>query len=79
MDSKKHEIYCRFSALGKKVVNASSIDEAIQIAKSDEKFEFDDIVRVMDTCKVDQKLSHELFENDSEEAYRIEYKSWGSE
>jgi len=79
MDSKKYEIYCRFSALGKKVVKASSIDEAIQIAESDDKFEFDDIVRVMEPCKVDQKLSHEITESESEEQQHIEFKNWGSE
>jgi hypothetical protein len=79
MDSKKYEIYCRFSALGKKVVKAYSIDEAIQIAESDEKFEFDDIVRVMEPCKVDQKLSHEITESKPEEQHDIEFKNWGSE
>ncbi len=79
MDSKKYEIYCRFSALGKKVVTASSIDEAIQIAESDEKIKLEDIVRLTKSCKVDSKLSHELFEDNSEEPHNIEYKSWGSE
>ncbi|HET55498.1 MAG TPA: hypothetical protein ENN33_09820 [Ignavibacteria bacterium] len=79
MDSKKYEIYCRFSALGKKVIQASSLDDAIQIAESDEKVEFDDIVRVMEPCKVDQKLSHEVIEDDSEEPHNIEFKNWGSE
>ena len=79
MDNRKFEIYCQFSALGKKVIEACSFDEAIQIAESDEKIEFDDIVRLTKACKVDPKLSHELIARESEAPHYIEYKSWGSE
>lgn len=79
MDSKKYEIYCRFPALGKKVVEASSLDEAIQIAESDEKIEFDEIVRLTKSCKVDPQLSHEILEETHEEPHNAEFKSWGSE
>lgn len=79
MDGKYFEIYYRFSALGKKVVVASSFDEAIQIAESDEKIEFDDIVKLTKSCKVDLKLSHELLGEESEEPHKIEYKNWGPE
>jgi len=79
MDSKKYEIYCQFSALGKKVVQASSLDEAIQIAESDERIGFDEIVRVTKPCKVVPKLSYEIIESESEEPHQIEFKNWGSE
>ena len=79
MDSKKFEIYCRFSALGKKVVEATSFDKAIHIAESYDTIEFDDIVRLTEPCKVDQKLSHEILESNSEAQQHIEFKNWGSE
>lgn len=79
MDSKTYEIYCRFSALGKKIVKASSFDEAIQIAESYDKVEFDDIERLTEPCKVDPKLSHEVLESESEVHHHIEFKNWGSE
>lgn len=79
MDSKKYEIYCQFSALGKKVIHASSIDEAIQIAESEDRIELNEIVRMTEPCKVDPKLSREVLESDSEEYHHIEFKNWGSE
>lgn len=79
MDSKKYEIYCRFSAIGKKVIKASSMDEAIQITEADEKIEFDEIVRLTKSCKVDFKLSHELAKSVPEDPHNIEFRNWGSE
>ncbi|MBN1300662.1 MAG: hypothetical protein JW995_05560 [Melioribacteraceae bacterium] len=79
MDSNSYEIYCHFSALGKMVIKAASLDEAIHHAESDEKIKPDEIIRLTKPCIVDLKLSHEVLDSVEEEQHQIEFKNWGSE
>jgi len=73
-----YEIYCRFTALGKKVIKASSIEEAKKIAEREDHLEFSDIIRLIKPCKVDDKLSHQI-DIAAEEEHEIEFRNWGSE
>jgi len=72
-------VFCRFSAIAKKIVNASSLEQAKEIAESDESINFEEIVRLTDHCQVDEVLL--LKSNDAEMDLHehVEYKSWGSE
>jgi len=73
------EIYCHFSAIGKKTISASSLEEAKQIVETDGSVQFDEIVKLTELCKVDESLSHKVNKPDMEEHHDVEYKSWGSE
>lgn len=80
MDKKNEfELYCHFSAIGKKTISASSLEEAKQIVELDKSVHFDEIIRLTDPCKVDDSLSHKVNEPTQEEHHDVEYKSWGSE
>ena len=80
MDTKnEYQVYCHFSAIGKKTINASSLEEAKQIVESDKSVQFDEIVRLTELCKVDESLSHKVNKPTIEEHHDVEYKSWGSE
>ena len=80
MDKKKeYEIYCHFSAIGKKTISASNLEEAKQIIESDKSVHFDEIIKLTEQCKVDTSLSHEVSEPSQDEHHDLEYKSWGSE
>lgn len=76
---KEFIVFCRFSAIAKKIVNASGLEEAKQIVESDGSVKFEEIVRLTEPCKVDEALL--LKSNDREMDYNeyVEYKSWGSE
>lgn len=76
---KEFIVFCQFSAIAKRVVNASNLEQAKQIVESDESLKFDEIVRLTEPCKVDEVLL--LKSNDREMDYNeyVEYKSWGSE
>jgi hypothetical protein len=80
MDTKnEYQIYCHFSAIGKKTIIASNLEEANQIVETDSSIQFDKIVRLTELCKVDESLSHKVNKPDMEEHHDVEYKSWGSE
>ena len=76
---KEFVVFCQFSAIAKKVVNAESLEQAKQIVESDKSLRFEEIVKLTEPCKVDEVLL--LKSNDSELDYNeyVEYKSWGSE
>ncbi len=78
MNRKKYEIYCRFSALAKKVVKASSLDEAKQVAESDVSVQFDEIIRLIEPCKVEKIFAQKMNET-IEHCEHFEYKNWGAE
>lgn len=77
--NKKFQIFCRFSAIGKKTISASSLEEARQIVEADDSVQFDEIVRLTESCKVDESLSHIISESEPEIHHDVDYKSWGSE
>jgi hypothetical protein len=80
MEKKKEFIvFCHFSAIGKKIVKASSIEEAKQIAKSDDSVKFDEIIRLTRPCKVDEVLLFKSKDQVADDREIVEYKNWGSE
>ena len=77
--NKKFQIFCRFSAIGKKTISASSLGEALQIVADDASVEFDEIIRLPETMKIDETLSQEISPKDLQDYHDVEYKSWGTE
>lgn len=77
--NKKFQIFCRFSAIGKKTISASNLEEARQIVEADDSVQFDEIVRLTEPCKVDESLSHQIEEHAPQDHHDVDYKSWGSE
>lgn len=76
---KEFVVFCQFTAIAKKVVNAESLEQAKQIVEADKSVKFEEIVKLTEPCKVDEVLL--LKSNDNELDYNeyVEYKSWGSE
>lgn len=79
MINRKFIIYCQFCALGKMMVEASSLDEAIELVEANKKIECREIVRLLKSCKVDRILSHELIEDEVQEPHVSGFTNWGSE
>jgi hypothetical protein len=77
--NREYEIFCRFSAIAIKRIKASNLEEAKQIVESEQMPVIDNIVRIIRSCKVDEKLSHEVYHNSHEVENEIEYKNWGAE
>lgn len=75
---KEFIIYCHFSAVAKKTINATNSEEAKRIAESDDSINFDEIIRITYPCIVDQVVETES-DNEFSSHRNYEYKSWGSE
>jgi len=75
---KEYVIYCHFSAIGIRKIVAPSLEEAKQIAESDESVIFDKIIRLTGPCIVDETRLRKIDET-IEHHENIEYKSWGAE
>jgi hypothetical protein len=77
--NKDFVVFCHFSAIGKRIVKAPSLDDAKRIAESDESADFDEIIKLTDSCKIDDVLL--LISNDkiADEHEIVNYKNWGSE
>jgi hypothetical protein len=75
---KEYIIYCHFSAIGIRKIKAANLDEAKQIAESDESVYFDKIIRLTEPCIVDETELHKIDETIEHHEY-VEYKSWGAE
>lgn len=74
----EYMLFCRFSAIAKKKVIASSLKEAIHIVESEQLVHFEEIVELTEPCKVDEELTGKF--NEALEFNEFhEYKSWGSE
>ena len=72
-------VFCHFSAIGKRIVKATSLDDAKRIAESDESVDFDGIIRLTEPCKVDEVLLLKSNDQIADDHEFIEYKNWGSE
>lgn len=77
--NKQFRIFCHFSTMGKKTIDAASLDEAMQIVEADDSVQFDEIVRLTEACKVDESLSHQISESEPGVHHDVEFKSWGTE
>ena len=76
---KEYEVFCQFCAIGKKLIKASSFEEAKQIAESDRSVQFEEILNLIEPCSVTDALVMNTDESLSKEENGIEYKSWASE
>jgi hypothetical protein len=76
---KEYIVFCHFSAIGKKIVNASSLEEAKQIAESDESVKFEEIFRLTEPCRVDEALLLKSNDKAADDREIVEFKNWGSE
>ena len=80
MEKKKEFIvFCHFSAIGKKIVEASGLEEAKQLVESDRSGNFNEIIRLTEPCKVDEVLLFKSNEPSTDYHEIVEFKNWGSE
>lgn len=77
--NKEFIVFCRFSAIGKKIVEASSIEEAKRIVESDGSGKFEEIVKLTEPCKVDEAILLRTNEPAIDAQEVVEFKNWGSE
>jgi hypothetical protein len=78
-EEKEFIVFCTFSAVAKKIVNASSLEEAKQIVESDKSIKFDEIIKFSEPCKVDEVLLLKTNDKEFDNKEYVEYRSWGSE
>jgi len=76
---KEFIVFCRFRAIAKKVVHASNLEQAKQIAESDKSLKFDEIIRLIEPCKVDEVLLLKSNDPETDDKETVEFKSWGAE
>jgi len=76
---KEYEVFCQFCAIGKRIIKASSFEEAKQIAESDRSVQFEEILNLLKPCSVTDALAVNIDESLPKDEQSIEYKSWGSE
>jgi hypothetical protein len=76
---KEFIVFCQFTAKAKKVVRASSLEQAKEIVESDRSLKIGELTEIVEPCKVNEVIL--LKYNDAELDNReiIEYKSWGAE
>ena len=73
----EYQIFYQFHAIGKITIQASNVDEARHSIECDEIVQPDEIIKLVEPCKVlEIKSSEELKFEQSQSA---DYKSWGSE
>ena len=75
----EYQIFYQFHAIGKITVQASNVDEARHSIECDEIIHPDEIIKLVDPCKV---LEIKLISDEEpkfEKSPHLEYKSWGSE
>jgi len=75
----EYQIFYQFHAIGKITIQASNVDEARHSIECDEIMKPDEIIKLVEPCKVLEikPLSDE--ESKGEDSQSIDYKSWGSE
>lgn len=77
--SKEFIVFCRFSAVAKKIVRASSLEEAKKIAEADKSINVDEIIKLTEPCKVDEAILLKSNDKVADDHEYVEYKNWGSE
>ncbi len=77
--NKEYQILYHFSAIGKKTIRASSFEEARQKIESNTFVQPDEIIKILEPCKVYEVHPSKIEGLDLDEHHKIDYKSWGSE
>lgn len=77
--NREYLVFCHFSAIGKKIVEASSLEEAKHIVESDKSWECDEIIKLTEPCKVDEALLLKSNDPETNAHETVEFRSWGSE
>lgn len=77
--SKEFIVFCQFSAVAKKIVRASSLEEAKKNAETDKSINIDEIIKLTAPCKVDEALLLKSTDQEANDREFVEYKSWGAE
>ena len=79
--SKKNEyqIFYQFHAIGKITIQTSNVDEARHSIECDEIVQPDEIIKLVEPCKVLEIKTLKGDESKIEESSDVDYKSWGSE
>lgn len=73
----EYQIFYQFHAIGKITIQASNVEEARHSIECDEIVQPDEIIKLVEPCKVLEIKSSEgaIFED----SQSVDYKSWGSE
>lgn len=72
-----YRIVCRFTAIGIKEIPASSLQEAMELARSND-YEFKQIDHI-ESCTVDEHRSRLIEERGFDQRKPKDYLSWGAE
>lgn len=75
----KYQVLYHLSAMAKKTVLASSFEEARHLVESNEFVKPDEIIELIEPCKVYELHSLESGESELRKAHNIEFENWGSE
>ncbi len=76
---KEYVVFCQFTAKAKKVVKASSLEEAKIIVESDRNIKIDQMLKIVEPCKVDEVVLLKYNDAEMDTKELVEYKSWGAE
>ena len=73
--NKEFLVFCQYTAKAKKVVNASSLEQAKQIVESDRSVKIYQIIEIVEPCKVDEVLLLKYNDAELDNKEIVEYKS----
>jgi len=77
--NKEYQVFYHFSAIGKKTIRASNFEEARQMIESNAFAQPDEIIKMIEPCKVYEVHPSKIEELELDEQHNVDYKSWGSE
>ena len=75
----EYQIFYQFHAIGKITIQASNVDEARHSIECDEIVQPDEIIKLVEPCKILEIKEAGTEESYSEDNQNVDYKSWGSE
>ncbi len=75
----EYQIFYQFHAIGKITIQASNVDEARHSIECDEIVQPDEIIKLVEPCKVLEVKLTSSEESKNEGTHDLDYKSWGSE
>lgn len=76
---KDYLVFCQFTAKAKKVVRASSLEQAKEIVESDKSLKIYELIEIVKPCNVDEVVLLKYNDAELDNKEIVEYKSWGAE
>ena len=75
----EYRILYQFHAIGKITIQATNVDEARYSIECDEIVKPDEIIKLVEPCKILEIKEASIEESYTEGNHNVDYKSWGSE